>query len=60
VDVLPQLAPGQHGELLTTAQMASRLGIAPKTLLKHKAAGSIRPALEKGKLVRWRGSEAIR
>lgn len=52
--------PGGRGELLTTAQMAERLGIAPKTLLKHKAAGAVKPALQRGKLIRWKGDEAAR
>jgi hypothetical protein len=54
------LAPDRHGSLLTTAQMADRLGVAPKTLLKHKAKGAVRPALQRGKLIRWRGDEAVR
>ena len=58
--VLEQVAPGTRGELLTTAQMAERLGIAPKTLLKHKAAGAVKPALQRGKLIRWKGDEAAR
>ena len=60
VAVLPHLAPGARGELLTTAQMAARLGVAPKTLLKHKAAGAVKPALQRGKLIRWKGDEAAR
>jgi hypothetical protein len=55
----PAVAPGAAGELLTTEQMADRLGIAPKTLLKHKAAGKIRPAVERGKLLRWSGRESL-
>jgi hypothetical protein len=58
--VLPHVAPGARGEMLTTAQMAARLGVAPKTLLKHKAAGAVKPALQRGKLIRWKGDEAAR
>ena len=58
--VLEQATPGARGELLTTAQMAERLGVRPKTLLKHKAAGTVRPALQRGKLIRWKGDEAAR
>jgi hypothetical protein len=58
--VADRTAPGSHGELLTTAEMATRLGVAPKTLLKHKARGQVRPALQTGKLIRWRGDEATR
>jgi len=57
---LDHVAPGRRGELLTTAQMAKRYGIAPKTLLKHKANGTIRPAMQRGKFIRWKGDEAIR
>jgi hypothetical protein len=53
-------APGRHGELLSTRQMAERLGIAPKTLLRRKARGDVRPAMQAGKLIRWKGTEAIR
>ena len=55
-----RLTPGAHGELLTTRAMAERLGIASKTLLRRKAKGQIRPAMQAGKLIRWRGSEAVR
>jgi len=58
--VMARLEPGARGELLTTAQMAERLGIAPKTLLKHKAAGAVKPALQRGRLIRWKGDEAAR
>jgi hypothetical protein len=58
--VADRTAPGRRGELLTTAEMAARLGVASKTLLKHKARGQVRPALQAGKLIRWRGDEAAR
>lgn len=58
--VLAHMEPGARGELLTTAQMAARLGVAPKTLLRHKAAGVVQPALQRGKLIRWRGDEVAR
>lgn len=53
-------APGSHGELLTTAEMAAKLGLSPKTVLRRKASGELRPALQKGKLIRWRGNEVPR
>ena len=59
VALAPTVTPGVNGELLTTKEMAERLGIAPKTLLKHKAAGAIRPAVARGKLLRWNGREAL-
>lgn len=58
--VLGQLMPGARGELLTTKEMAMRLGISEKTLLKHKSKGAVRPALQRGKLIRWKGNEAMR
>jgi hypothetical protein len=53
-------APGRRGELLSTRQMAERLGIAPKTLLRRKARGDVRPAMQAGKLIRWKGTETVR
>jgi hypothetical protein len=62
--ILPALAPERRGALLTTAEMAARLGVAPKTLLKRKARGDVRPAVVLGKrgraALRWRGDEAAR
>ena len=58
VALLPHLGP-ERGAMLTTAEMAARLGIAPKTLLKHKARGKIQPAVAHGKLLRWSGKEAL-
>jgi hypothetical protein len=73
-DVLRTLAavaqaatPGAAAECLTTKQMAERLNVSVKTLLRHKAAGKIRPAVEAGgrakgkggKLLRWTGRETL-
>jgi excisionase family DNA binding protein len=58
--VLDHSAPGRHGELLTTAEMAARLNVSPKTVLKWKAQGRIRPARQQGKLIRWKGDEGVR
>jgi hypothetical protein len=55
-----QLAPGAHGELLTTRAMAERLGIAPKTLLRRKSQRQVSPAMQAGRLIRWKGTEAVR
>lgn len=57
---LEHVAPGKRGELLTTLEMARRLSLSPKTLLRRKARGEIRPALQRGKLIRWRGDEVAR
>jgi hypothetical protein len=40
--------------------MADRLSVSPKTLLKHKARGDLKPAVQRGKLIRWRGDERPR
>ena len=53
------LTPERRGIYLTTAQMAERLNLSPKTLLKHKASGKIRPAVQQGKLIRWKGTEEL-
>ncbi len=58
--VAARTAPGSHAELLTTQQMAARLNLSPKTLLRRKARGEVRPAVAKGKLLRWRGDEVPR
>jgi hypothetical protein len=55
--IVAQLRPEATGRLLSTEEMASRLNIAPKTLLRRKARGQIRPALQRGRLIRWRGDE---
>ncbi len=51
--------PENGGPMLTTQEMATRLGVAPKTLLRHKARGRIRPTVERGKLIRWSGQERL-
>jgi len=56
--IAPMLAPDRRGHLLTTAEMAERLRVTPKTLLKRKARGELRPAFQRGKLIRWKGNEA--
>jgi hypothetical protein len=62
--VLPAIAPGSRGELLTTAEMAARLNIAPKTLLRRRKQGQVRAAVELGQrgraALRWRGDEVAR
>ena len=61
---LPHLAPGARGELLTTAEMAARLQVSPRTLLRRKARGQVTPALQLGRrgraAIRWAGDEAHR
>jgi hypothetical protein len=43
--LLPHRQPGAGGELLTTKQMAERLGISTKPLLKKRKNGGPRPAV---------------
>jgi hypothetical protein len=52
--ILPVLAPGQH-RLLTTADLAAQLGVSVETAL-----GILHPALEHGRLFRWRTAQGIR
>ncbi len=53
------LTPEHGGSLLTTAEMASRLGVSSKTLLRHKKEKRIQPAVKNGKLLRWSGQERL-
>jgi hypothetical protein len=55
--LLSTLTPDRPG--VTTGEMAARIGITPKTLLRRKARGQIRPAMQSGKLIRWKGSEGL-
>jgi len=57
--LLPNLEPERRGRLLTTTEMAARLGIGTKGLLRRKARGEIQPALQRGKFIRWKGDEAL-
>jgi len=57
--LLPQLEPEARGALLTTQQLAERLGVKPKTVLRRRARGELRPALASGRLIRWRASDAL-
>ena len=59
VAIAPAVAPDANGMLLTTGQMAERLGMSTKTLLRHKANGKIKPAVARGKLLRWSGRETL-
>jgi hypothetical protein len=58
--VQARLEPGANGELLTTAVMAERLGVKPRTLLKWRKAGKVTPAEQLGKrgraAIRWKGT----
>ena len=58
-EIAPATAPGSGGELLTTAELAAKIGVTPKTLLRRKAAGEIMPAVQRGKLLRWRAGQTL-
>jgi hypothetical protein len=47
-----QLTPGAHGELLSTKQMAERLGVTPKSLIRRKSKGQAGPASQVGRIIR--------
>ncbi len=54
--VAPQTVPGADGAMLTTAEMAERLGITPKTLLRRAKRGAATPVRlgQRGRAaVRW-------
>ncbi len=57
--LIPNLRPESGGPMLTTKDMAARLGLSTKTLLRHRKKGSIQPAEAKGKLLRWSGQERL-
>jgi hypothetical protein len=62
--VLEQLGPERDGALLTTAGLAERYNVTPRTLLRWKRRGLVTPALEAGKrgraALRWKAAEAAR
>jgi hypothetical protein len=61
--VAAQNRPEARGQLLTTAEFAERCGVRPKTILRKKARGEIRPAVQLGTrgraALRWRGDEVL-
>lgn len=44
----------QPRSLLTTTQYATILNVTPKTILRRMRRGELRPAVAKGKFIRWR------
>jgi predicted DNA-binding transcriptional regulator AlpA len=56
VAVAGQLAPEASGRMLTTAELAERLGVSSKTILRRKAKGELTPAVQLGE----RGRAALR
>ena len=57
--IWPLLAPAQR-RLLTTAELAAQLKISPRTVRRRKALGLLQPALEHGRLFRWRADQGVR
>ena len=55
IEVLRLVAQGK-----TNPEIAKSLNLSPKSLLRRKARGEIRPAVQRGKLIRWRGDEVLR
>jgi predicted DNA-binding transcriptional regulator AlpA len=61
--IAPAVLPERTGRLLTSAEMARRLGISEKTLHRHRQQGRLAEPVElgprgRGRAVRWRGTEA--
>ena len=52
-----ELAPAQRTALLTTAELAARLDVTPKTVLRKRKAGQLTPAVAQGKFLRWRADQ---
>lgn len=48
------MAPGAVGRLLTSRELADKMGISTRTLRRHKAAGRLAPAATLGRTARWR------
>ena len=59
LQALAALDRPERGAMLSTREMAERVGVTPKALLRRAARGEIVPALRAGKLIRWRGTEAV-
>ena len=57
--IWPLLVPAQH-RLLTTTELAAQLNISPRTVRRRKALGLLQPALEHGRLFRWRADQGVR
>ncbi len=52
--------PPETQPLLTTAELAKRLGVSSKTVLRRRQQGSMRPALQHGRLIRWKADQVGR
>jgi len=52
--LIPCVNATAASELLTTKQLAERLGCDERTVRRHKKAGRLKPAVTAGRVVRWR------
>ena len=52
--IVPALGQMKPQQLRTTKEMAERLRVSSKTLLRRKRRGELEPAIQVGKLIRWR------
>src|SRR6058998_635679 len=41
------------GQLLTTKELAQRLGVNERTVRRHRQLGALTPALARGRVIRW-------
>jgi helix-turn-helix protein len=58
-----QASPGAGGALLTTAELASKLGVAPKTILRRRRRGELKAVVagRRGRgALRWNAAEGMR
>jgi hypothetical protein len=58
-----QASPGAGGALLTTAELAAKLGVAPKTILRRRARGELTAHVtgRRGRAaLRWNAAEGTR
>jgi len=50
----------QPGRLLTTRELADRLGVSSKTIQRHRKTGTLTPALARGRVIRWAADSVSR
>jgi hypothetical protein len=58
LQTLAALDRPERGLLLKTSEMAERLGIQPKSLLRRARQGKVQPAVRSGKFIRWKSEGA--
>jgi hypothetical protein len=50
----------ERGDVLTTKELAQKLGMRPDSLLRCKRRGLVTPAVAHGKFIRWRAEDGLR